>query len=182
MISSGAVPAEEALDKLTSGMQKGTDGVNGVTKATEGMGQAMKSGTLTGGLDGLNSAWRSFALNLLGVNPTLKETDEGFDESNKRIQQIISTLGVVNTALPKLAVMFSGVTDAIGRFLDYLIGTETYTDEFTGNIMYTGGVLTKFLKKLEESPEIFTKVGNAILGIAVASPVLIILGKAIGLV
>ena len=88
MISKGAVPAKDAMDKLADGIEMGTEGVNGMTSAMAGMSLAMKGKTLTGALDSLNSGFRGFALNLIGINPTLKETDDGYEESTQRLQQL----------------------------------------------------------------------------------------------
>lgn len=177
MISKGSVPAEEALGKLTDGMEKGTDGVNGYTKAMEGMAAKLKGGTLTGALDSIKSSVRSFSLNLTGINPTLKENDEGYAESQKRIEQLTAAFSTIAAILPRLATIFTGLTDGIGGFLDKMVGANVVLDEATGKWENVGGFLGDIQNKLDTvNPEKLKMVGDVILGLAAASPILIITG------
>ena len=180
MISDGSVPAQEALDKLTEGIENGTDGVNGYTAAMKGMSLAMKGKTLTGALDSLNSGFRGFALNLTGINPTLKETDEGYAESTKRLQQLTAIISTVAGMLPGVANVFSGVTDAIGKLLDKIVGSNVAFDEATGTWQNVEGVLGGLKDKLENmDPEKLKEIGNAIASMAAAGAVLPVVGKGI---
>ena len=180
MISSGALPAAEALSKLADGIENGTDGANGMTQAMSGMAEAMKGGTLTGALDGMNTAIRSFSLALVGINPTLKETDAGYEESQKRIEQLTAAIMTINEIIPLMAKMFSGVTSAIGKVLDALVGTNLYLDDSTKKWTNVNGALGDFKHYLEVTPtDRLAAIGNGLALIAVAGPTLMITGKAI---
>lgn len=179
MISDGAVPAKEGLDKLTQGIEKGTQGAAGYTQAMEGMAAKLKGGTLTGALDGINTAIRSFALALIGINPTLKETDAGYAESQRRIEQLTASIVTISEIIPLLAQVFSGVTAAIGDLLSWLTGTNVRLDENAGKWGNVNGALGDFKRYLEETPtEELAKIGNLIAAIAIAGPGLIIVGNA----
>lgn len=181
MISDGAIPAKEAMDKLTDGIENGTDGVNGYTAAMKGMSLAMKGKTLIGALDSLNSGFRSFALNLVGINPTLKETDEGYEESTKKLQQLTAAISTIANILPKAASLFTGVSDGLGKLLDKIVGANVAFDEATGKWENVGGILGTIQDKLSSmDADSLTKIGNAILGMATAGAVLPIVGGGIG--
>lgn len=178
MISDGAVPAKEAMDKLADGIENGTDGVNGMTQALEGMSAAMKGKTLTGALDSLNTGFRSFSLNLTGMNPTLKETDEGFAESKQRIAQLTASVSTISGILPQLSKLFITVTDGIGGLLDKLVGANVAFDEASGKWQNVGGVLGSIQEKLDGlNTDQLKNISGAIAGLAVAGPGLIVFGK-----
>lgn len=180
MISSGALPATEALDKLTDGIENGTDGVNGMTQAMGGMAAAMKGKTLTGAFDSMNSSIRSFSLGLTGMNPTLKETDAGYAESQKRIEQLTASLSTINQIIPMCQTVFQGLTDGIGKLLDKMIGVNAVFNDATGQWENVGGVLGDLKSKLENTdPEKLKQIGNAILGLAAAGPILMGVGKGV---
>lgn len=180
MISDGAVPAKEAMDKLADGIENGTDGVNGMTQALEGMSAAMKGKTLTGALDSLNTGFRSFSQNLTGMNPTLKETDEGFAESQQRIAQLTASVSTISGILPQLSKLFITVTDGIGGLLDKLVGANVAFDEASGKWQNVGGVLGSIQEKLDGlNTDQLKSIGDAIAGLAVAGPGLIVFGKGI---
>lgn len=180
MISSGAVPAKEAMDKLADGIENGTDGANGMTAAMAGMSLAMKGKTLTGALDSLNSGFRGFALNLIGINPTLKETDEGYEESTKRLQQLTAAISTIAGIMPSIATVFSGFTDGIGRLLDKIVGANVAFDEASGKWENVGGVLGTLKEKLDSmDPDKLKRIGDAILAMAAAGAVLPVLGGGI---
>lgn len=180
MISKGAVPAKDAMDKLADGIEMGTEGVNGMTSAMAGMSLAMKGKTLTGALDSLNSGFRGFALNLIGINPTLKETDDGYEESTQRLQQLTAAISTIAGIMPSVATVFSTFTDAIGRMLDKLVGANVAFDEATGKWENVGGVLGTLKDKLDTmNPDKLKQVGDAILAMAVAGAVLPVLGGGI---
>lgn len=180
MISSGSVPAKEAMDKLAEGIEKGTNGANGMTAAMAGMSMAMKGKTLTGALDSLNSGFRGFALNLIGINPTLKETDEGFEESTQRLQQLTAAISTIAGIMPSVATVFSSFTDGIGRLLDNLVGANVAFDEASGKWQNVGGVIGDLKDKLETlDPDKLKKIGDGILAMAAAGVVLPALGGGI---
>lgn len=181
MISDGAIPAKDAMDKLAEGIEEGTDGVNGMTAAMKGMSLAMKGKTLTGALDSLNSGFRAFSLNLTGINPTLKENDEGYEESTKRLQQLTAAISTVAGILPSLSSLFTGVTEGIGILLDILVGTNVAFDEASGKWQNVGGILGTIQEKLESmDPGKLQQIGNVILRMGTAGSVLPVVGSGIG--
>jgi|GEM_PF-1197494 len=181
MISDGAIPAKDAMDKLAEGIEEGTDGVNGMTAAMKGMSLAMKGKTLTGALDSLNSGFRAFALNLTGINPTLKENDEGYKESTKRLQQLTAAISTVAGILPSLSSLFTSVTEGVGLLLDKLVGANVAFDEASGKWQNVGGILGTIQEKLESmDPGKLQQIGNVILGMAAAGAVLPVVGGGIG--
>ncbi len=181
MISDGAIPAKDAMDKLAEGIEEGTDGVNGMTAAMKGMSLAMKGKTLTGALDSLNSGFRAFALNLTGINPTLKENDEGYEESTKRLQQLTAAISTVAGILPSLSSLFTSVTDGVGLLLDKLVGANVAFDEASGKWQNVGGILGTIQEKLEGmDPGKLQQIGDVILGMAAAGAVLPVVGGGIG--
>lgn len=183
MISSGAVPAKEAMDLLADGIENGTDGINGMTAAMSGMAQSMKGGTLTGALDSLNTGFRNFALNLTGINPTLRETDAGYEESSQRLQQLTAAVSTISGILPQLSSLFSGLTDGIGALLDKLIGANVTFDEATGTWQNVGGVLGTIQEKLDSmDASKLESIGNVILTMAAAGAGLPILGSGLSTV
>lgn len=172
MISNGALPAEEALDKLTDGIQNGTDGANGMTKAMDGMAATLKGGSLTGAMDSLGSAVRSFSLELIGINPTLRENDEGYEESQQKIQGLIAAFSTVSEILPKIARLFSGFTDGIGNFITSLVGANATIDEATGKWTNVGGILGNLNQALDNmDPKNLQRIGNAIIGLVALAPI-----------
>lgn len=182
MISEGAVPAKDAIEKLTSGIEDGTDGAAGMTEAMGGMAASLKAGTLTGAFDGINSAVRTFSLRLIGINPTLKETDEGYAESEERIRQLTAAVVEISEIIPLLAKVFSGVTDAVGRVLDALVGTNVKLDESAGKWTEVNGALGDFKRYLRDTPtEQLAMIGNLLVAIAVTGPALKAVSVAMGL-
>ncbi|MEG2428593.1 MAG: tape measure protein, partial [Clostridium sp.] len=180
MISKGAVPAKDAMDKLADGIENGTDGVNGMTAAMAGMSMAMKGKTITGALDSLNSGFRGFALNLTGINPTLKETDAGYEESTQRLQQLTAAISTIANILPSVSTLFNGITDGIGKLLDKVVGANIVFDEATGKWQNVGGVLGTIQEKLDSmNPDKLVRIGNVILSMATAGAVLPVLGGGI---
>lgn len=135
MVSQGLLPADEALGALSSALE---DSENGFA----GMAEQLKSGSITGALDSMNSAWRNFSLNLIGINPTIGATDEMLAQSEQRSLQFAGAIGAVNSILPVLASAFTGITDGVGTFLSVLTGTEPVLNSAGDTIGYTGGLLT----------------------------------------
>lgn len=65
MISKGAVPAQEAIDALTKGIEQGTTGVAGTTVALKGTMEALGN-TVSGSLANMKTAFARFGATLLG--------------------------------------------------------------------------------------------------------------------
>ena len=180
MISSGAVPAEEGLAKLTDGIENGTDGVNGMTQAMAGMSEAMKGKTLTGALDSMHSSVRSFALSLLGLNPTLEETDAGYAQNQKHIAQLTAALVTINGIIPNCQKLFQGITDKVGLLLDKLVGANVAWDDTEKKWTNVQGVLGRLNQTMASAdPEKLRIVGDVLLAAGAAAPMLMIAGKGI---
>ena len=158
MISAGDVLSEDALPKLLDGMQNGTKGVNGMTAAYGELAAKMKSGTITGALDSLHSAWRNFALKVFDA-----DTDKKQDE---KLKKIVAFLNEVKRALDNLHKVFGSVTDGTNGFLDSITN-----------------LMKRFADFLENTPEEeLRKIGDAIIGIAKAGPMFLVLGGALKVV
>lgn len=184
MISKGVIPAIEGLDKLTDGMERGTDGAAGMTVAMGGMAEQLKLGTLSGALDSMNSAWRTFSLRLLKVNPTLDSTSEGFYENQKRIGQMIAVVSTLNKIIVAMADVLSPVTDLFGDLLDWLVGVNGEMDEATQKWLIpldnVGGALGRIRTFLDGTDKsVLGSIGKWIVGLAAAGPALIFGGKAL---
>ena len=181
MISEGSIGAAEALDMLVDGIENGyTDATGKFVQGAEGMAASLKGGTLTGALDSTNSAIRSFSLALVGINPTLKETDEGYRESQERLQQLIAVISTANQIIPKLAGVFSGATDALGGFLSALVGAPEEFDESADAAERTGGALDRLNEALDKGdPAKLKAIGTAIVAVAAAGPGLTAAGAAL---
>lgn len=135
-----------------------------------GLALAGKSGTLSGAIDSLNSSFRSFALDMLGVNVNAGQT-----ENYEKLINVVSTLG---TVLEDIGDKFSFVGDWFGDFLDKLATVTETTDESGNTIKVYGGILGEFKNKLDSlSPETLEKIASAILKLATAGPILLAVGK-----
>lgn len=136
MVSDGLVTSEEGLAKLSTALEDTSNGYAGMAKA-------IKSGSIAGALDSLNSAFRTFSLNLTGINPTIGATDEALAQADQRSLQLANGIGAINKIIPVMSGLFTSVTDGIGSFLDILVGTEPILNDMGDTIGYTGGVLTE---------------------------------------
>ena len=181
MISEGSMGATEALQMLCDGIEHGyTDATGRFVEGAEGMAAALKGGTLTGALDSTNSAIRAFSLELIGINPTLKSTDEAYEANQERLQQLIAVVSTANQIIPKLAKVFAGVTEAIGDFLSWLVGAPEEFAETADAADRTGGALDRFNEYLDKAdPENLKRIGNAIAIVAAAGPGLTVAGTAL---
>lgn len=152
MTRAGEVLAEDALPLLVEGMQNGTDGANGMTAAYGELAGKMKSGTLTGALDSLHSAWRNFSVELFNA----EEAFPGIIKLVEAVTRVVKNLGPV----------FGSVTDSTVPFIDRL--TE---------------LANKFADWLETADtNELRKLGDALLGVAKAGPILLVLGGALKMV
>jgi tape measure domain-containing protein len=180
MISAGVVPADEAINLLTKGMEEGTDGANGLTKALEGMSAKMQGKTLSGAFATLRNAVRTLNTELMGMDPTMRSTDERYAESQQRIGQLTVVILKIAEILKLLPKIFAPVTEGVGKLLDKLIGSNVVWNEATGEWENAGGILQQIVDYLTElDPEKAAELGKKILALAAMGPALLILGKAI---
>lgn len=148
MVSEGMVPAKEGLDILCDGMENGYTYAGQFHQGLSGMAQQLKGGTLTGALDGLKSSFRNFSVELVGA----------FD--NK--QYMIDLVNAFGTALGHLPKLLSGITDSIAPALQKVSRLLNKFNEFA---------------QTKEGQESLKKIGDLILKLAVAGPIITILGK-----
>lgn len=91
MASKGLLPASETLDTLTEALNC-TDEASGYFQySIAGMAQSLKTGTLTGALDSINSSFRTFALNLLDLDP---RTESG-QANIQKLQNVVGAFGAI---------------------------------------------------------------------------------------
>ena len=158
MISAGDVLSEDALPKLLDGMQNGTKGVNGMTAAYGELAEKMKTGTITGALDSLHSAWRNFALAVFDADTDAKQED--------KVKRIVALLNEAKRVLNNLSKVFGSVTDGTNGFLDSITA-----------------LTKKFADFLENTPEEeLRKIGDTLIAIAKAGPMFLVLGGALKVV
>lgn len=92
LISSGAVPAGEAIDTLTKGILEGTDGIAGHTQALEGTMNAM-SQTTSGVLTNLGAAFNNFGSTVLDfVFPAIKVVGQALTDFVYAAQGVVKEL------------------------------------------------------------------------------------------
>lgn len=117
MISSGAVPAGQALDAISDGILNGTDGAAGATTALSGTMDGLRE-TLTGAAGGVNSALSRFGAGLVGVaSPALVALFNATADSLDILGDRVANLGS------------SGVLDAgVGRFVDIVDEIPGYVE------------------------------------------------------
>lgn len=156
MAREGLLPAKESLDIITGALEETNEASEMFKFSAAGMAAELKSGTLTGALDSLNTSFRTFALNLLDLDP---RTESG----KENIKTLNATIAKFGETMENVGSRFSFVGDWIK------IGLEN---------------ITKFLENLnrtiENMPQEQLESLVRIIGtIAVAGPALIIVGKAI---
>lgn len=156
MVRQGMIPAKEGLEILTDAMEETNQESEMFQYSVAGMAQALKSGTLTGVLDSLNTSFRTFSLTLLDLDPREKTGMENIQKLNKAISMFGATM-------EKVGAKFSKVGKDLGSLFDKI-----------------ADALGKFNEKLDALPE---DKANAIVtileGIAIAGPGLIVTGKAV---
>ena len=151
MASKGLLPATETLDYMSEVLTGNVKGMEQFSIA--GTAASQKGGTLKGVLDGLNSSFRSFALNLLGLN-----VNKGQTENYKKIINIFSKLGKV---IETIGSKFSSTGNLVGSFLTKV---EKWLD--------------KLQKKINSlSKDQIEKILKTILKLAAAGPILLAVGK-----
>ena len=164
----GGINSSEALDKLVEGIEKGTNGPNGVTAAMEDMAKELKGKTLTGAFDSLHSSIRSFSLSLLGLNPTLRDTDEAF-QNQKHIRQLTAGLQQINEIIPNLTKFLKPVTKAFDKLLNIFVGANPVYNKTTQQWEGVTGALGKFNQYLKDLPQekidqVTNSIGKFLLG------------------
>jgi tape measure domain-containing protein len=125
MISSGAVPAGEALDALASGILEGSDGVAGSTVALAGTMAGLRE-TLSGAAGGFGAAMSRFGASIL--EPFSESLVVGFgaaadllDELGGRIGDKLSEL-VESPGFQRFSAWVRDMPNQIGPLLDRLSG------------------------------------------------------------
>lgn len=113
-ISDGAVDSQEAIDLLVKGMQEGTSGVAGETKAMGGLMERMKD-TWVGSVDSMKSSISSNMANLLEpIKPGIQSFMAWFgDAFGKTTNFILDTFRMMKPAAEPLKQAFKD----IGAFL-----------------------------------------------------------------
>ena len=142
MAREGMLPAKESLDLITGALEETNTASEMFKYSAAGMAAELKSGTLTGALDGLNTSFRTFALNLLDLDP---KTESG-KANIKSLNETISKFGEV---LENVGKRFSFVGDWIKtglenvtKFLDNLNKTiENMPQEQLEAIAKTIGII-----------------------------------------
>ena len=176
MASKGLLPASETLDTLTEALNCTDEASKYFQYSIAGMAQSLKTGTLTGALDSINSSFRTFALNLLDLDP---RTESG----KANIQKLQDVVGAFGAILEDVGTKFGFVGGWIKDFLDKLVTVETTVDENGNTITKYGGYLGQLKEKLDSlTPEQLEKIAKAILAVASAGPKLLIAGKIFGMV
>lgn len=176
MASKGLLPATETLETFTEALNTTDKSSKYFQYSISGMAQSLKSGTLTGAMDSLNSSFRTFALNLLGLDP---RTESGKKNINGLIQ-VCQTFGAI---LEDVGDRFSFVGDWISSFINNLATVTEITDESGNTIKVYGGILGELKNKLDSlSPEQLQSIAKTILGLAGAGPILLAVGKGFNII
>lgn len=121
MISSGAVPAGEALDALARGILEGSDGVAGATIAMSGNMAALRD-TLSGARGGFGAALARFGANV--IEPFTDLLTSGFTAAAEVIDAFGTRLGdflnqvASGNAAERIAGWLEGLPERIDPFLE----------------------------------------------------------------
>lgn len=159
MASDGLIPATESLDTITGALEETNEQSEYFKYSVAGLASELKSGTLTGSMDSLNSSFRTFALSLLDLDP---RTESG-KENISKLNNIIATFG---ETMEKVGSRFSFVGEWIGTALSKI-----------------NDYLTTFNETLDKIPqETLEDIAKVVLGIAAAGPALLIAGKAFSII
>ena len=154
MVSSGLIPAKKGLDTITGALNETNESSEMFKYSVAGLASELKSGTLTGTMDSLNTSFRTFSLRLLDLDP---RTESG-KENIKKLNEAISSFG---KTLEKLGEKFGFVGDTISQ------GLENAT-EFLNN----------FSTALDNVPqETLERIVKVLGTIALLAPVLLVVGK-----
>lgn len=171
MASKGLLPASETLETFTEALNCTDEASQYFQYSIAGMAKSLKSGTLTGALDSLNSSFRTFALKLLDLDP---RTESGKKNINGLIQ-VCQTFGAI---LEDVGNKFSFIGEWLSDFISKLATVTETTDESGNKIKIYGGYLGELKRKLDGlSPETLEKIAKTILSLATAGPILLAIGK-----
>ena len=156
MAKEGKLLATDTLQILNDALNETNENSKMFEFSIAGMAKALKSGTLAGTLDSLNSSFRTFSINLLGMDPTTKEGRES-------IMTLNGALSAFGKTMETLGTRFGFVGDWLKSALEKV--TQT---------------LEKFNSMLEGAPEEKLKsIAKAVLAVAAAGPGLTGLGKGV---
>lgn len=159
MASDGLIPATESLNTITGALEETNEQSEYFKYSVAGLASELKSGTLTGSLDSLNSSFRTFALSLLDLDP---RTESG-KENIAKLNEVVSNFG---KTLEKIGSRFSFIGEWAGEALNKITnGLESFNETLD--------------KMPQEKLEALSKI---VLGIAAAGPALLIAGKAFSIV
>lgn len=184
MISQGRLAADVAIPKLIEGMNKGTDGVNGMTAAYGGLANEMK-GTLSGTLDSLKSKFKDVSLQIWDADnayPSLIQVIKSFTGVIQQIPKIFSEVTrTVSPLLDTISTKLQSLSDKIDNMNPELlgkIGTVILGIAAAAPILaVTGGAIAKVGRVISSLVGIFSSLGSVLSFIA--SPIgLIILAIA----
>lgn len=192
-MSSGKLWADEALPKLLDGMNKGTNGVNGMTAAYGGLATEMK-GTLAGALDSLRSKFRDTSVELWNSEeayPVLQKIIRSFTKTLEILPKVF--VGLTRVVVPVLTT----VNEKLQSFGEYLESADPGKLEAIGKVILglaaAGPILVIVGKLTSALGGLFSAIGTiagALPAIgsmlsAVASvgfaPILIAVGAVIGI-
>lgn len=157
MARSGLLPASESLDTITGALEESDEASEMFKYSMHGLAAELKSGTLTGTLDSLNTSFRDFSLKLLDLDPRTESGQENIRKLNKAISEFGKTL------------------EKIGEKFGQVVGQD---------IVNGLDAVTKFLENFNNavdnmSPEQVALIAHTLEAIAIAGPVLIVVGTAI---
>ena len=159
MAKEGKLLATDTLQILNDALNETNENSKMFEFSIAGMAKALKSGTLAGTLDSLNSSFRTFSINLLGMDPTTKEGRES-------IMTLNGALSAFGKTMETLGTRFGFVGDWLKSALEKVTAT-----------------LEKFTSMLEGAPEDKLKsIAKAVLAVAAAGPGLTGLGKGVEMV
>lgn len=156
MARKGLIPATESLNTITDALEESDSASEMFQYSVAGLAKELKSGTLTGTLDSLNTSFRSFSLSLLDLDPRTESGKENIKKLNETIEEFGKTLETIGDK-------FSFVGKWAGDALEN-------TKEFLENLN----------EKLENTPQDkLEKIAKSILSIAAAGPILLVTGKVV---
>lgn len=157
MARKGLLPAKESLDTITGALEESDEASEMFKYSMHGLASELKSGTLTGTLDSLNTSFRTFSLRLLDLDP---RTESGKENIQK-----------LNNAISK----FGEVLEKVGEKFGKIVGTD-----LINGLDAVADWLDRFSTALDNmSPEQAEMIVHAIEAVALAGPALIIVGQAL---
>lgn len=156
MAKDGLLPATQSLNTIADALETTDKKSKYFQYSVAGLAQELKSGTLTGVLDSLNTSFRTFSLELLDLDP---RTESG-KENIKKLNTALSNFGKL---METVGSRFSNVGKSIGNWL---------TKISTGIADFTNRLSKLPQKKIDQ-------IVKAVGIVAAAGPGLTIAGKAL---